>query len=143
MSTDLDAFRAKFRVEELGILKFTHWTWSVRAMQTTLGASILSLNVPASRWADASPAAMAELHTVINTVETRLKKRFDYDRINYLMLMMVDPHVHFHILPRYQTSRTFAGREWVDRTWPKPPEIVGETATDEVLLAIKKLIATD
>ena len=24
-----------------------------------------------------------------------------YERINYLMLMMVDPHVHFHVIPRY------------------------------------------
>jgi len=28
------------------------------------------------------------------------------------MLMMVDPDVHFHVLPRYAQSRSFAGREF-------------------------------
>jgi len=37
------------------------------------------------------------------------------------MLMMVDPDVHFHVLPRYENPREFGGRTHNDRFWPKPP----------------------
>ena len=39
------------------------------------------------------------------------------------MLMMVDPHVHFHVIPRYEGPRTFAGLEFVDAGWPGPPDL--------------------
>ncbi|HZU51781.1 MAG TPA: hypothetical protein VE968_07895, partial [Sphingomicrobium sp.] len=49
------------------------------------------------------------------------------ERINYLMLMMLDPHVHFHVIPRYSEPRTWNGVEFVDEGWPGPPRL--ETAT--------------
>jgi diadenosine tetraphosphate (Ap4A) HIT family hydrolase len=141
--SDLDAFKAKFRIEELTVLKFDHWTWSIRPVQSTLGASILSLNSPAARWSDASSEAMTELHNVLSKLEGILHRQFQYDRLNYLMLMMVDYHVHFHVLPRYQSPRFFAGNEWLDRTWPKPPDIGGEVASDKMLLAIRTSVRPD
>ena len=39
------------------------------------------------------------------------------------MLMMVDPHVHFHVIPRYGGSRTIAGLEVTDHGWPRTPEL--------------------
>jgi diadenosine tetraphosphate (Ap4A) HIT family hydrolase len=56
-----------------------------------------------------------------------------YERINYLMLMMVDPHVHYHVIPRYSTSRTFNGVEFVDAGWPALPQLGGGVATDDAL----------
>jgi len=37
--------------------------------------------------------------------------------------MMVDPHVHFHVIPRYSASRDFEGSSFADPTWPKPPDV--------------------
>ena len=42
-------------------------------------------------------------------LDTALAKTFAPDKLNYLMLMMVDPDVHFHVLPRYAAARAFAG----------------------------------
>jgi len=39
------------------------------------------------------------------------------------MLMMVDPHVHFHVLPRYAGARRFEGVDFDDRGWPGPPDL--------------------
>ena len=39
------------------------------------------------------------------------------------MLMMVDPHVHFHVIPRYASQRDFLGLSFVDQDWPKPPDL--------------------
>ena len=40
-------------------------------------------------------------------IEATLQPTIGYERINYLMLMMVDPHVHFHVFPRYEGARSF------------------------------------
>ena len=55
-----------------------------------------------------------------------LRKRFNYSKINYLMLMMVDPAVHFHVIPRYEHPVSFCDNDYPDAGWPgtlreKPP----------------------
>ena len=38
-----------------------------------------------------------------------------------MMLMRVDHHVHYHVIPRYDGGRKFADLEWVDSGWPAMP----------------------
>ncbi|MNC89705.1 hypothetical protein D3C83_56830 [compost metagenome] len=45
------------------------------------------------------------------------------DKINWLLLMMVDPDVHFHVLPRYSGARQFAGMTFTDPGWPAAPDL--------------------
>ena len=124
-------FRTKFRVEELLIAKTPSWSWSVRPAQATLGAGVLSLNRHAARFSEVSAAEMAELSELVATAERALKADFDYDLINYLMLMMVDPHVHFHVIPRYRETRQFAGLEWSDSGWPGFPALAEQQHRDD------------
>ena len=42
-----------------------------------------------------------------------MRATFDHQKINYLALMMVDPHVHFHVIPRYSGSRELEGATFV------------------------------
>jgi len=51
-----------------------------------------------------------------------------YERINYLMLMMVDPNVHFHVIPRYSEPRHWEGLEFPDAGWPGPPQLSSAVA---------------
>ena len=39
------------------------------------------------------------------------------------MLMMVDPHVHFHVIPRYSEARQWDGIAFPDAGWPGPPRL--------------------
>jgi len=117
----LEEFRAKFRVEDMKILENRSWTWSVRPGQPTLGAGILSLNRHAGKFSDVSAEEMKDLAEMIGTLEGTIKRAFDHAIMNYLMLMMVDHHVHYHVIPRYEGTRSFAGREWVDNGWPALP----------------------
>ncbi len=88
-------------------------------------------------------AECAEPALVVKVVEIGLKAAFSYDKINYLMLMMVDPHVHFHVIPRYAATREFAGATWQDKNWPKPPDTLGaEMTTDQAAAMLKILGAT-
>ena len=59
----------------------------------------------------------------MNPQVTVLRGFVAYEKINYLMLMMVDPDVHFHVLPRYQAPRTFGGATFPDTGWPGPPAL--------------------
>jgi diadenosine tetraphosphate (Ap4A) HIT family hydrolase len=114
-------FRARFRVEELLIASTPTWSWSLRPGQATLGAGVLSLNRYAASFSDVSGAEMAELSVLVGQIERAVKSVLGCDVINYLMLMMVDKHVHFHVIPRYQSIRQFAGLEWLDSGWPALP----------------------
>jgi diadenosine tetraphosphate (Ap4A) HIT family hydrolase len=71
------------------------------------------------------------LPLAIRQIENGLKAFRPYDRINYLMLMMVDPHVHFHVLPRYQRAPEFDGQHFSDAGWPGPPDLKSATPMTE------------
>ncbi len=119
----LEEFRAKFRVEELLVVNSGSWSWSVRPAQPTLGSGILSLNRYALHLSDVTAEEMQELTGLVSTLEEAIKSTFDYNIMNYLMLMMVDHHVHYHVIPRYDGARRFSGLEWVDNGWPALPAL--------------------
>jgi len=50
------------------------------------------------------------------------------------MLMMVDPVVHFHVLPRYSSDREFEGFTFKDFSWPKKPDLDLMNKIDEDML---------
>ena len=72
---------------------------------------------------DLKPKAFAELATVTAHIEKTLKNAVAPAKINYLMLMMVDPHVHFHVIPRYEGGRGYQGIDVTDAGWPKVPAL--------------------
>ena len=138
MSTAPEWFVAKFNLDGLTVKRFAFWTWSVRPSQPTLGAGVLSLNRPSAAWGETTPDENAELAQVVAEIERRLKACFGYDRINYLMLMMVDPQVHFHVIPRYAERKERYGLEWTDRAWPKPPDLSSGLVDSAILERIRQ-----
>ena len=52
--------------------------------------------------------AWSEVGVATADLEGALRATFDHQKINYLALMMVDPHVHFHVIPRYSTTRDWS-----------------------------------
>ena len=141
-SAMLSAFRTKFQVAELLIRANDSWTWSVRPAQATLGCGVLSLNRHAARFSEVSRDEMADLSELLRRAEQALAATFAFQAINYLMLMMVDHHVHFHVIPRYPTSRQFAGLDWVDPGWPALPVLGEQQYADQpgVLLQIRDVL---
>ena len=69
-----------------------------------------------------------------------LKKSFDYDVINYLMLMMFDKQVHYHVIPRYEKETEFNHESWVDENYPGIPNPSGENVCSESASTIIKKI---
>lgn len=113
----------KFGYPDSIINSYQYWTILLRPQQVTLGALILGANDQSTRFSSLPSAAMEELSVVIQHIESVLTNCFNYDKINYLMLMMVDPHVHFHVIPRYEASRNFDSVMTFDSGWPGPPDL--------------------
>jgi diadenosine tetraphosphate (Ap4A) HIT family hydrolase len=118
-----NATELKFQDPDTRVAQTAFWTVLLRPRQPTLGALVLICRESAQAFAQVSPAAFADLQIVVRTVEAMLKQVVQYERINYLMLMMVDPDVHFHVLPRYSNAREMAGCTFPDTAWPGPPAL--------------------
>lgn len=126
----MNATMGKFGYPETLIHEYHHWVVQLRPEQATLGALVLCCKDPASQFSDISTGAFAELPVAVTSIEGALRGVFNYEKINYLMLMMVDPDVHFHVLPRYSEPQTFSGTSFEDPGWPGPPQLGTSTTTD-------------
>lgn len=124
----------KFQYPLSLVKEYGNWVVLVRPKQATLGALVLACKESAQAFSAISPAAFAELPRVIGDIEKGLKAFRPYEKINYLMLMMVDKEVHYHVLPRYGAEQAFEGRGFQDSGWPALPDLASgpELAGDEL-----------
>jgi len=124
-------FREKFRLDELTVLTDADWALSVRPGQPVVGALVVSTRHRALAFADLPASAGPSLVRMLGRAETAAKQTFAAVRINVLCLMMQDPLLHFHLLPRYDGPRDFAGRAWGDPGWPGPPTLAENQVQDD------------
>ena len=117
------------------VVETSHWLVLVRPSQPTFGSLVLVCKDKAQAFSEISPEAFAELGQVTRGVEQSLRALVQYERINYLMLMMVDPDVHFHVIPRYDGERSFEGQAFPDAGWPGVPALSSAMALDPAAIA--------
>ena len=105
------------------IREYDHWVVLLRPTQPTLGSLILAAKGETTSFAELPPEAFAELRSAAADIESALAASVRHEKINYMMLMMVDPHVHFHVIPRYDGERSARGVTVPDAGWPKVPAL--------------------
>ncbi|HEY0628598.1 MAG TPA: HIT family protein [Sphingomicrobium sp.] len=120
----------KFGYPDSLIHEYDHWVVLLRPAQVTLGSLILASKSDATAFGQLPSGAHAELAAVTKDLEAALIAETGYEKINYLMLMMVDPHVHFHIFPRYEGRRNLDGLTVEDAGWPGPPDLKSAVALE-------------
>jgi len=113
----------RFGHPETLVAEYEHWVVLLRPAQPTLGSLVLAAKSDATAFADLPAPAFAELQQAVSDIEGVLREAVDYAKINYLMLMMVDPNVHFHVIPRYEGERSACGVTVPDAGWPKVPAL--------------------
>ncbi len=113
----------KFGFPGSTIRDYDHWVVLLRPQQVTVGSMVLALKADIRTLGEVSPEAFAEMATVTRDIQDALAATFDARKINYLALMMVDPQVHFHVIPRYDGPREVNGTMVEDPGWPKLPEM--------------------
>ncbi len=105
------------------VREYEHWCVLLRPAQVTLGSLVMICKEDVTQFSDISVGAFAEMGQVIKDIEDGLKAVSSFEKINYLMLMMVDPHVHMHVIPRFSEVRVFEGVEFKDTGWPAMPQL--------------------
>jgi diadenosine tetraphosphate (Ap4A) HIT family hydrolase len=121
----------KFGYPATLVREFEHWLVLLRPAQVTLGSLVLAAKADAKAYHQLPVQAFTEQAEVVSAIEHGLAVFCGYERINYLMLMMVDPHVHFHVIPRYSEARSWGSLEFPDAGWPGPPQLGTAIHLDE------------
>ncbi|MGN6057319.1 MAG: HIT family protein [Sphingomicrobium sp.] len=133
----------KFGYPATLVAEFEHWVVLLRPAQATLGSLVLAAKSDALAYHRLPREAFTEQTDAVGAIEAILADFCAYERINYLMLMMVDLNVHFHVIPRYSEARRWNGVEFADAGWPGAPRLDVVTNLDErQLQALSSEIAT-
>lgn len=138
-SSGINATMVKFGYPDTLVKEYSKWMVQVRAAQATLGSLVLVCKDPATAFSRISAEAFRELKVVTGEVEASLSALWSYRKINYLMLMMVDRDVHFHVIPRYDGERSFAGVTFADAGWPGAPDLANPRLLEGEML--EKLVS--
>jgi diadenosine tetraphosphate (Ap4A) HIT family hydrolase len=133
----------KFGFPETLVRDYRFWVVLVRPAQVTLGSLVLCAKSDATSFGTLEPDAFAELAKIVPAIERALKRLCDYERINYLMLMMVDPNVHFHVIPRYSQPHVFDNSAFPDTGWPGPPDLKAAMTLDNNALTQLRYVLAD
>ncbi|GAA3887476.1 HIT family protein [Sphingomonas limnosediminicola] len=121
----------KFGYPATLLRELEHWVILLRPAQVTLGSLVLAAKSDAIAYGALPSEAFVEQAEAIAWIERSLKRFVAYERVNYLMLMMVDPQVHFHVIPRYSKLRQWNGLEFRDTGWPGPPNLASSVSLNE------------
>ena len=113
----------KFGYPSTLVAELEHWVILLRPAQVTLGSLVLAAKSDATAFSQIPVEAFTEQADAVRRIEQVLAGFCSYERLNYLMLMMVDPNVHFHVIPRYSEPRQWNGLEFADAGWPGMPQL--------------------
>ena len=114
---------SKFNFPDLLIKEYNYWYLLLRYEQPTLGSLILITKHGETQYSEINEAAFIEFSKIVKEIEPVLKSKFKCSKINYLMLMMQDPEVHYHIIPRYSEDLLFHDVLFKDFGWPSLPKL--------------------
>jgi len=130
----------KFDEKNNLIKEYKFWKLLVRKKQKKLGSCVIILKRDAYPMSEVLPEEMAEYAIIAKELEGALQKLFQPDVIHHAALMFKDKRVHFHVFPRYQTSKKFEGKEWLDDYQPNFLLQPNLDFTPELLTKLKEQI---
>lgn len=124
------------------VLDNDYWTLVLNENQATLGRVFFALKRHEIDIAALTPDEVASLWAFLRETKVALTALFAPDHFNYMFLMNLTPHAHFHIFPRYQTSREFANQSWTDSRYgdhydPDETHAVDDSTRDALMAALR------
>ncbi len=121
---------------------FGLWALCLNRNQDLLGRCYLLLRRPCTDPMALTPAEQAALWTCASKAKAAIARTFAPDHWNYAFLMNVDPQVHFHLIPRYKTPRSFRGAEFTDPQFGKHYPLGPDRSLEpEALSALRTTLA--
>ncbi len=65
---------------------------------------------------DLAPSDRAKMMKVVFALETAIREVIQPDKINLASLGNKTPHIHWHIIPRFETDKHFPNSHWGEAT---------------------------
>ena len=103
------------------IFKTKYWKVFLHEEQSYLGRSVVVLKRHSPNLSDLSAGEWNDLHELIKKTESLFQKTFGSRLLNWTCLMNdayqnnpPNPHVHWHIRPRYAHEVIFSGKTFED-----------------------------
>ncbi|WP_028453433.1 HIT family protein [Chitinilyticum aquatile] len=87
----------------------------------------------AAEMSDLAQGERDELMRVVYAVEAALRATLDVDKINLASLGNMVPHMHWHVIPRWQDDRHFPAP-----VWAQPARAASHSVTDAQLAALRQ-----
>jgi len=89
---------------------------------------------------DLAPEDRARTMKVVFAVETAIREIFQPDKINLASLGNKTPHMHWHIIPRFEDDKHFPNSHWGEKMRNTSPEVLTQKQIGKLSEVIKKLI---
>jgi diadenosine tetraphosphate (Ap4A) HIT family hydrolase len=99
------------------VVEDAHWTVRVNDDQAFVGRCSFVLRRHETDLANVSDDEIQSLWRLLRKVKAAVHILFTPDHYNFVFLMNVAPHVHAHLIPRYQSLRSFEGYTFVDNAY--------------------------
>ncbi len=79
---------------------------------------------------DLVPAERARMMKTVFAVELALREMFNPDKINLASLGNKTPHVHWHVIPRFENDRHFPNSHWGEALRENKPTALDTVSID-------------
>ena len=89
---------------------------------------------------DLSLNERARMMKVVFAVETAMREVIQPDKINLASLGNKTPHVHWHVIPRFETDQHFPNSHWADAVREGAPFLLTKAAQNTLQEKIKTYI---
>ncbi len=127
------------------ILSNDHWTLVLNDNQATLGRVFFALNRHETDIAALSDTEVLSLWAFVRETKVALAALLAPDHFNYMFLMNLTPHVHFHIFPRYAEPAVFAGQTFPDSRYgdhydPAESRALNPAAEEQLVTALRQAL---
>ena len=130
------------------ILKTAHWIVFLAPQQSNVGTCVVALNRHESDLSGLTSDEWLEFGELVRKMEHILKKCFDVTMFNWGSLMNAsyleespDPHVHWHLIPRYNHDVEFDGLVFEDPFFgtmkPRPFRPIPDDVRQKIICFIR------
>ena len=113
----------KFHYPDSLIKEYKHWYLLLRPEQVTFGSMVLIEKDLKKKLSLINKNSFVELKLIVKKIENYFLNILKFNKINYLILMMKDPHTHIHIIPRHRKDKKFNKISIKDFAYPLPPNL--------------------
>mgnify|MGYP001223787849 CR=1 FL=1 len=130
MNQNFRNFKKKFLIEELIILESNFWIVSLRPMQTTFGAMVISLKRETNSLSDLTTEESKNFGEILLEISKVNKKYLKTNLSNIFQLMLIDNYVHWHYFPRFKHDCNI-NKIYDPIGWPKMLDNLNKTIIED------------